>query len=843
MTFDFRLFGLHNEVMTDSRKSPLIRLPLLPLRDLVIFPHMMLPIFIGREKSINALEKTISGKTDIVLASQKEARINNPSAQQIYNIGTAAAVVQHLRLPDGTVKTIVEGRYRVKINSFFETNKCMMVDVEKLEEPAVNNTEAEALLRMVYSMVENYVKLNKQIPPEVLARISSIDNCGELADVISSQLNLRFEDKQKILELYDPMKRLKEVLKLITKEIQVLKVEKRIRSRVKEQMEKSQKEYYLNEQLQAIQKELGDKDDFQKEARELEKRAQEKKWSQEAGERFRKEISKLKMMSPMSAEATVVRNYLDWMLDLPWKDVTKEKNDIRAAEDILNQDHYGLEKVKERILEHLAVRQMTQDSKGPVICFVGPPGVGKTSLAQSIARCLNRPFCRISLGGVQDEAEIRGHRRTYVGAMPGKIIQALKKVKKGNPVMLLDEVDKMGGAHFRGDPSSAMLEVLDPEQNHTFQDHYLEVDYDLSTVLFICTANSLHTLKGPLKDRMEVIPIEGYIEEEKINIAKSYLLPRQIKKHGLADCPVEFPDSILKEIIGRYTKEAGVRQLERQLAKVLRKIVRNIVTERSDSSSKDTKEKSPRGKEKRISIKKPGELEKFLGPKRYRLTRLEKESLVGLTTGLAWTEVGGDTLTVEAVVVPGAGKYTLTGQLGDVMKESCSAALSYVRSRGLLFGVKDSFFKENDYHIHVPEGAIPKDGPSAGIAITTSLVSAILRIPVHRTVAMTGEITLRGRVLPIGGLKEKILAAHRAQITVVIIPEENKKDLKDIPEKALKDIKVIPVNHVDQVLVQALEIKSAHQLFKSTEDLSKTGILMPYSGRKSPHRSKIEQRS
>ena len=808
------------------------------------------------KKSINALEKTISNKTDIVLASQKEARINNPAAKQIYNIGTAASVVQHLRLPDGTVKTIVEGRYRVKIENFIEAEKCMMVDVERLEETVVSNTEAEALLRMVYSMVENYIKLNKQIPPEVLARISSIDNCGELADVIASQLNLRFEDKQKILELFDPLKRLKEVLKLITKEIQVLKVEKKIRTRVKEQMEKSQKEYYLNEQLQAIQKELGDKDDFQKEIREMEKRSLEKKWTLEAGEKFKKELGKLKMMSPLSAEAAVVRNYMDWMLELPWKDLAEEKNNIKEAEVILNRDHWGLIKVKERILEHLAVRWMTKDSKGPVICFVGPPGVGKTSLAQSIACCLNRPFCRISLGGIQDEAEIRGHRRTYVGAMPGKVVQALKKVKKGNPVMLLDEVDKMGGAHFRGDPSSALLEVLDPEQNHTFQDHYLEVDYDLSTVLFICTANSLHTLKGPLQDRMEVIPIEGYIEEEKLNIANKYLIPRQIKKHGLENFSVDFSEAVLKEVIGYYTKEAGVRQLERSLAKILRKMVKEVVeqsfekkqTRPAAPAAKNNKTEAEKLSKKEKTAKKPAidgnqalpfsgkltlktskNLEKFLGPHQYRLTPLEEESLVGLATGLAWTEAGGDTLAVEAIVVPGTGKYTLTGQLGDVMKESCSASLSYVRSRGLLFGIKDNFFKEHDFHIHVPEGAIPKDGPSAGIAITTSLVSAVLRIPVKKSVAMTGEITLRGRVLAIGGLKEKTLAAHRAQVKEVIIPQDNKKDLKEIPKKALKDIEIHPVSHIDQALVRALEIKSADRLFKRPSSSWQKTVLSPSS--------------
>ena len=798
--------------MKDSKKtSPqLVRLPLLPLRDLVIFPYMMLPIFIGREKSINALENTIANKTNIVLASQKEAKVNDPTSKQIYTIGTVASVVQHLRLPDGTVKTIVEGRYRVAIKNYIETDSYMMVDVERLEDTGKQDAESEALLRTVYSSIENYVKLNKQIPPEALARISAIDNCGELADVIASQLNLRFEDKQKILEIQNAAKRLKEVLRLITKEIQVLKVEKKIRTRVKEQMERSQKEYYLNEQLQAIQKELGDKDDFQKEVKELEDRSKTKKWTALAKEKFKKEVSKLKMMSPMSAEATVVRNYLDWMLDLPWKDYVKDKNDIKRAQDILDEDHWGLKKVKERILEYLAVRQLTQDIKGPVICFVGPPGVGKTSLAQSIARCLDRPFCRFSLGGIQDEAEIRGHRRTYVGAMPGKIVQSLKKVKKGNPVILLDEIDKMGGVNFRGDPSSAMLEVLDPEQNHTFQDHYLEVDYDLSSVLFICTANSLHSLSGPLLDRMEIISIEGYIEDEKMSIAKKYLIPRQIKKHGLKDFDIQFSDSVVKEIISYYTKEAGVRQLERSIAKVCRKMAKEVV-----SKGWNNKKSSAKNKSIKKQVKTSKELNQFLGPRQYRFSQLEEKSLIGLTNGLAWTEAGGDVLVVESTVVHGKGKYTLTGQLGDVMKESCSAALSYVRSRSLLFGLKDTFFHEHDFHIHVPEGAIPKDGPSAGIAITTSLISAILRIPVRNTVAMTGEITLRGRVLPIGGLKEKMLAAHRAKLTRVIIPKDNKKDLIDIPEKVLKALEIISVDHVDQVFVKALEIHSTNEIFKA----------------------------
>ncbi len=805
----------------------------MPLRDLVIFPHMMIPIFIGREKSIRALEKAISSKSDIILAAQKEAKINDPAPEQIYNFGTLASVVQHLRLPDGTVKTILEGRQRVLIKNHVVTEKRIMVEVERLEESRDQEPEAEALLRAVYASVENYVKLERRIPSEVVAKISSITSCGELADVLASQLNLRFEDKQKILEEINPVRRLREVLALITKEIQILKVERKIRTRVKEQMERSQKEYYLNEQLQAIQKELGDKDDFNKEIKDMEERSVSKKWGKEVKEKFQKEIHKLKLMSPMSAEATVVRNYADWLLDLPWNDFAPEKRDIRQAQKILDEDHWGLKKVKERILEHLAVRRLTKDSKGPVICFVGPPGVGKTSLAQSIARCLGRPFCRISLGGVQDEAELRGHRRTYVGSMPGKVIQSLKKVKKGNPVMLFDEVDKMGGATFRGDPASALLEVLDPEQNCAFQDHYLELDYDLSSVLFICTANALHTMRGPLLDRMEVIKIEGYIEEEKINIARRHLIPRQMKRHGMKSFKLDLPEAVLKEIIGYYTKEAGVRQLERSLGKILRKVAREVVFERTQAEAPSSapaagaaaaaagsgRKKKPAKKEaafapQRISIKERVTLEKFLGPRKYRFSHKEDDSLSGLATGLAWTEAGGDTLAVETAVVSGSGKYTLTGQLGDVMKESCSASLSYVRSREMLFGLKRKFFKEHDFHIHVPEGAIPKDGPSAGIAIVTSLVSAILRIPAKSSVAMTGEITLRGRVLPIGGLKEKILAARRAKIQTVIIPKDNEKDLKDVPEKALKDLRVLPVTGIDQVLAEALVIDSADQVFK-----------------------------
>lgn len=794
-------------------KDSKLTLPLLPLRDLVIFPYMMIPIFVGREKSINALEKTITNKTDIVLASQKEAKINDPKSDQIYEIGTLASIVQHLRLPDGTVKTILEGRRRVLIKKYVDTKYCLMVEVELLSEKPPKGMEAEALLRTVYSSVENYLKLNKHIPSEAMATISTIKDCGKLADVIASHLNLRFEDKQKILEIINSVERLKEVLKLITREIQILKVEKKIRTRVKEQMEQSQKEYYLNEQLQAIQKELGDKSDFHNEIKSLQERAEGKKWNQVVSDKFKKELNKLKMMSPMSAEATVVRNYLDWLLDLPWEDFVQEKNNIKKAQEILDADHWGLKKVKERITEYLAVRHLSKNSKSPVICFVGPPGVGKTSLAQSIAKCLNRPFARISLGGVQDEAELRGHRKTYVGSMPGKIVQALKKVKKGNPVILLDEVDKMGSGAFRGDPSAALLEVLDPEQNHTFQDHYLEVDYDLSPVLFVCTANSLHSLRGPLLDRMEHISIEGYIEEEKRHIARRHLIPRQMKRHGLVNQELELSDNLLQEIISYYTKEAGVRQLERVLASIFRKFAKQIVIDKEKS---DKPESSKKIKKLKLNTRK--ELEEMLGPRKFRFTEVENDSMIGLTNGLAWTEIGGDTLAVETLVIPGTGKYTLTGQLGDVMKESCSAALSFVRSLSKLFNLEGKYFKNHDFHIHVPEGAIPKDGPSAGVAIVTSLVSAVLRVPVRNTVAMTGEITLRGRVLPIGGLKEKALAAHRAKIKTVIIPKDNEKDLKDIPDKVLKDIKILPVERVDKVLIEALEMDSADKIFKTLHE-------------------------
>ena len=817
--------------MSDAAvRSSSYKLPLLPLRDLIIFPHMMMPLFVGREKSINALEEAMSKQTDIVLAAQKDAKTNNPEASDIYEIGTVGTIIQLLRLPDGTVKVLVEGKRRVRIEKFASAENFFTVEVTDLPETVENPVEAQALMRSVKATFEQYVKLNKRIPPEILMRVSTIEAAGELADIIVAQLNLKLEDKQKILEVFDPGKRLEQLLNLMTGEIEILEVEKKIRTRVKKQMERSQKEYYLNEQMQAIQKELGEKDDYQAELADLEEAARKKKFSDDAREKTLKEIKKLKMMSPMSAEATVVRNYIDWMLGLPWQNYSQDKHDIKKAEDILNDDHWGLERVKERILEHLAVQAIAPDMKGPILCLVGPPGVGKTSLARSIAKSLNKNFARISLGGVRDEAEIRGHRKTYVGAMPGKILQALRKVDTGNPVLLLDEIDKMSN-DFRGDPSSALLEVLDPEQNNTFADHYLEVDYDLSKVMFVTTANSLHTIPRPLLDRMEVISLEGYIESEKFHIAKKYLVPKQLKVHGLETRKVTFADPAVKMLIRHYTKEAGVRNLERQVANVCRKVAKIIIKEQAIAEARTTKkttEAAPKFVGKGYLVT-PTKLVELLGPHKYRYGKIEEENEIGLVNGMAYTEVGGDLLVVEATVVPGRGKFTITGQLGDVMKESCSAAMSYVRSRGPLFALDKDYFANCDVHIHVPEGAIPKDGPSAGIALTTSIVSAITKIPVKRIVAMTGEVTLRGRVLAIGGLKEKILAAHRGGIKVVIVPKENEKDLKDIPKEVLKDLKIILVDHVDQVLVNALDIKNAKELFKARAERS-SGLRAQYTG-------------
>lgn len=811
-------------------RSESYKLPLLPLRDLIIFPHMMMPLFVGREKSINALEEAMSKQTDIVLAAQRDAKTNNPEPGDIYEVGTVGTIIQLLRLPDGTVKVLVEGKRRVKIERFIANENFFTVEVKDLAEEVDSPVEAQALMRSVKGTFEQYVKLNKRIPPEILMRVSTIEQAGELADIIVAQLNLKLEDKQKILEISDPGKRLEQLLNLMTGEIEILEVEKKIRTRVKKQMERSQKEYYLNEQMQAIQKELGEKDDYQAELQELEEQTRKKKMSDEAREKTLKEIKKLKMMSPMSAEATVVRNYIDWMLGLPWQNYSVDKHNLAEAERILDDDHWGLEKVKERILEHLAVQAIAPDMRGPILCLVGPPGVGKTSLARSIARSLNKNFARISLGGVRDEAEIRGHRKTYVGAMPGKILQALRKVDTGNPILLLDEIDKMSN-DFRGDPSSALLEVLDPEQNSTFVDHYLEVDYDLSKVMFITTANSLHTIPRPLLDRMEVISLEGYIESEKFFIAKKYLVPKQLKMHGLENRKVTFAEQTVRNIIRYYTREAGVRNLERQVANVCRKVAKVLIKEQAiaevRSSGKKMKETTKTtGKGYVIT---PNKLIELLGPHKYKYGKIEEENEIGLTNGMAYTEVGGDLLVIEATVVPGRGKFTITGQLGDVMKESCSAAMSYVRSRGPLFGLDKEFFHNVDIHIHVPEGAIPKDGPSAGIALTTSIVSAIMKIPVKRTVAMTGEITLRGRVLPIGGLKEKTLAAHRGGIKTVIVPKENEKDIKDIPKEVLKDLKIILVDHVDQVLVNALDIKNAKELFKARAERS-LGLRAQYTG-------------
>lgn len=797
----------------EGSKKDVKSLPLLPLRDLIVFPHMMMPLFVGREKSINALEHAMNQRTDIILAAQKDAKTNSPEAEDIYEIGTRGSIIQLLRLPDGTVKVLIEGKGRVKINKFVSNENYFQVEFEDLPEKVDNKIEANALMRSVKTTFETYVKLNKRIPPEILMRVSTIEAPGELADIIVAQLNLKLEDKQKILEINDPAARLEKLLNLMTGEIEILEVERKIRNRVKKQMERSQKEYYLNEQMQAIQKELGEKDDFQQEIRELEEKLKAKKMSKEAHEKVKKEIKKLKMMSPMSAEATVVRNYIDWVLGLPWYNYSEVKHDMAYAEEILNEDHWGLERVKERILEHLAVQQMTNKLQGPILCLVGPPGVGKTSLGRSIAKALNRSFVRISLGGVRDEAEIRGHRRTYVGAMPGKIIQALKKADTGNPLVLLDEIDKMS-SDFRGDPASAMLEVLDPEQNGTFQDHYLEVEYDLSQIMFITTANSLHTIPRPLLDRMEIIQLEGYTENEKFAIAEKYLVPKQLEKHGLSEDKIEFTEQGLRFLVRHYTREAGVRTLEREVANVARKTAREML--RTDKSKAKLKiPKGAKGKPFQIT---PKVVVDLLGPEKYKHGKIEDGNEIGLTNGMAWTEVGGDLLVVEVTMVPGKGKFTVTGQLGDVMKESCSAAMSYVRSRGPLFGLDKEFFANIDIHIHAPEGAIPKDGPSAGIAITTSIVSAITRIPVKRTVAMTGEVTLRGRVLAIGGLKEKILAAHRGGIKTVICPKENEKDLKDIPKEILKELKVILVDHVDQVLVNALDISKPQDLFKVRSD-------------------------
>jgi ATP-dependent Lon protease len=772
--------------MTETLRGDI--LPVLPLRDIVVFPHMIVPLFVGREKSVRALEAVMKDDKQILLVAQKNAGQDDPGADDLFQIGTISTVLQLLKLPDGTVKVLVEGGRRARVAGFKETAPYFEAFVEKIEEPPVEGRETEALARTVVSQFEQYIKLNKKIAPEVLVSVNQIEDASKLADTIASHLGLKIPEKQELLELPSVAARLEKVFAHMEGEIGVLQVEKRIRSRVKRQMEKTQREYYLNEQLKAIQKELGEGEDGKDEIAEIEAKIKATKFSKEAREKALAEVKKLRSMSPMSAEATVVRNYLDWMLTIPWKKQSRVRKDIVAAEKVLDADHYGLEKVKERIIEYLAVQSRSPRIRGPILCLVGPPGVGKTSLGKSIAKATGRNFVRMSLGGVRDEAEVRGHRRTYIGSMPGKVIQGMKKAKTSNPLFLLDEIDKLG-ADWRGDPSSALLEVLDPEQNSTFADHYLEVDYDLSDVMFVTTANSLR-MPQPLLDRMEIIRIPGYTEDEKVEIAKRHLIAKVSEANGLKEGEWTLADGAIRDLIRYYTREAGVRNLEREIAGLARKSVKEIVSKKA----------------KKVAITSKN-LEKFAGVRKFRYGEAEAEDMVGVVTGLAWTEVGGEILTIESVLLPGKGNVKQTGKLGDVMQESVSAAMSYVRSRSTTFGIKPTLFEKRDLHVHVPEGATPKDGPSAGIAMATSIVSVLTGIPVRRDVAMTGEITLRGRVLPIGGLKEKLLAAMRAGIKTVFIPKENEKDLADIPDSVKKGLEINPVSHVDEVIMRALARK------------------------------------
>jgi ATP-dependent Lon protease len=759
--------------------------PVLPLRDIVVFPHMIVPLFVGREKSVRALEDVMKDDKQILLVTQKNAAQDDPSTADIFTIGTIGTVLQLLKLPDGTVKVLVEGGQRARIVRFAENDAFFQAHAEVIGEKPGTHSEIEALARTVVAQFEQYIKLNKKIPPEVLVSINQIEEPGKLADTVASHLTLKIPEKQELLETETVSERLEKVFGYMEGEIGVLQVEKRIRNRVKRQMEKTQREYYLNEQMKAIQKELGEGEDGKDEMAELEDKINKTKFSKEAHDKAIAELKKLRSMSPMSAEATVVRNYLDWMLSIPWQKRTKVKRDIAAAERVLNADHFGLEKVKERILEYLAVQQRVKKMKGPILCLVGPPGVGKTSLGKSVARATGRNFVRMSLGGVRDEAEIRGHRRTYIGSMPGKVLQGMKKAKSSNPLFLLDEVDKLG-QDWRGDPSSALLEVLDPEQNSTFNDHYLEVDYDLSDVLFVTTANTLR-MPQPLMDRMEIIRLPGYTEDEKVEIAKRHLIQKQIKAHGLKKTEWSISDDALRDLCRYYTREAGVRNLEREIANLTRKAIKDILMKKSS----------------KIAITRRN-LEKYAGVRRFRFGEAESEDLVGVTTGLAWTEVGGELLTIEAVTLPGKGRVTATGKLGDVMKESVQAAESFVKSRSLAYGISPPMFEKRDIHVHVPEGATPKDGPSAGVAMVTTIVSVLTGIPVKRDIAMTGEMTLRGRVLPIGGLKEKLLAALRGGLKTVLIPADNEKDLAEIPDNVKRGLKIIPARTVDEVLGHAL---------------------------------------
>src|SRR5208282_1050548 len=773
--------------MTSQRKTvapgTLDVYPVLPLRDIVVFPHMIVPLFVGREKSIRALEEVMRSEKPILLATQKNAADDDPAPEAIFSAGTLASVLQLLKLPDGTVKVLVEGATRAEVTRYMAGENYFQAEAVAVADDPIDKIEAEALSRSVVSEFESYVKLNKKISPEVVSAVNQIDDYGKLADTIASHLAIKLSDKQAILEMRSIAKRFEKCLALMESEISVLQVEKRIRTRVKRQMEKTQREYYLNEQMKAIQKELGD-EEGKDEMSELEERIKSTRLTKEAREKALGEVKKLRQMSPMSAEATVVRNYLDWLLSIPWQKKSKIKKDLPTAQAVLDADHFGLDKVKERIVEYLAVQQRANKLHGPILCLVGPPGVGKTSLGKSIARATGRNFVRMSLGGVRDEAEIRGHRRTYIGSMPGKILQGMKKAKSSNPLFLLDEIDKLG-ADWRGDPSSALLEVLDPEQNHSFNDHYLEVDFDLSDVMFITTANTLN-MPQPLMDRMEIIRIPGYTEDEKVEIAKRHLLPKEIKAHGLKEDEWSITDGALRDLIRYYTREAGVRNLEREIANLSRKAIKKILSDEC----------------KRVEIT-ARNIEKFAGVRRFRYGEVETEDLVGITTGLAWTEVGGELLSIEAVMLPGKGKMLTTGKLGDVMQESVQAASSFVRARATHFGIKPTAFEKKDIHIHVPEGATPKDGPSAGVAMLTSIVSVLTGIPVRRDVAMTGEITLRGRVLPIGGLKEKLLAALRGGLTTVLIPKDNEKDLAEIPDNVKKGLTILPVGTVDELLAHA----------------------------------------
>jgi ATP-dependent Lon protease len=775
-------------------------LPLLPLRDIVVFPFMVAPLFVGRAKSVNALSEAMNKDKVVFLSTQKRAGIDNPGEQDISEMGTIGKVLQLLRLPDGTVKALVEGKSRARVVRFLPEEEFFRVELERQFEKELSAAESTALMRSVVEAFEEYAGLNRSISKELVTNITSITDPSQMADTVASHFSFKLEDKQRLLDTLDLAERLPLLLSLIKMEIEVFRMDQRIKTRIKEQMEKTQKQYYLNEQMRAIKKEMGAEDDLSDEIREIEEKLKNKKMPKEATEKVEHELKKLKMMTPMSAEATVVRNYIDWILSLPWQETSEVADDLQQAERILEEDHYGLEKPKERILEYLAVQALVKKIRGPILCFVGPPGVGKTSLAKSIARSTGRKYVRLSLGGVRDEAEIRGHRRTYIGALPGKIIQSLKKVGVNNPVFCLDEVDKMS-MDFRGDPSAALLEVLDPEQNFAFNDHYLDLDYDLSDILFITTANTLPDIPLPLQDRMEIIRLPGYTEVEKYHIAEQFLVPKQLKANGLEGKKVSFSRNAILAVIRRYTREAGVRNLERELASICRKLAREALTHK-DRSEFVVSEKS---------------VPKYLGPYRFRQEQVEEKDQVGMVTGLAWTQVGGELLFIETLLMPGRGQLTVTGKLGEVMQESARAALSYVRSRADYLMIDEKFYRKYDIHIHIPEGAISKDGPSAGISMCSSLVSALTKRPVHRDIAMTGEITLRGRVLPIGGLKEKLIAAHRGGVKRVIIPKENEKDLKDVPKSITSQMDVVFVEHMDEVLSHALVVREGEPIFKKAD--------------------------